>query len=75
FYRLGLNPMDLAPADPMCLDPSERLQWGRYYQEMPRVLFGDITDGFAALRHPNPPPNPHLNRPPTANPSIRKTPQ
>ncbi|HWZ48671.1 MAG TPA: thermostable hemolysin [Herbaspirillum sp.] len=71
FYRLGLNPMDLAPADPMRLDHNERLQWGRYYQEMPRVQFGDITDGFAALRHPNP----HPHRPPTANPSVRKTPQ
>jgi len=51
FSRLGLNPLDLAPADPMRLNRSERLLWGSYYKEMPRVQFGDITAGFEVLEH------------------------
>jgi hypothetical protein len=51
FYRLGLDPIDMGPADPTRLDPRERLQWGSYYQGKPRVQFGNIVDGFTALRH------------------------
>jgi hypothetical protein len=49
FYRLGLDPIDLAIADPTRLDRREQLQWGSYYQRMPRVQFGDVAEGFAAL--------------------------
>src|ERR1039457_984225 len=49
FSRLGLRPVDLAMADPSRLERDERAQWGSYYDRLPRVQFGDICEGFAAL--------------------------
>ena len=51
FYRLKLNPRDLAVADPTRLTERELLQWGSYYKGSPKVQFGNITEGFAALRY------------------------
>jgi hypothetical protein len=55
FYRLGLDTIDIAPADPTRLDRREQLQWGSYYQHMPRVQFGDIAKGFSVLSRTTPP--------------------
>lgn len=49
FARLGLTPRELAPADPACLSAAEKAAWGSYYQHGPRVMFGDIQEGFAAI--------------------------
>ena len=49
FYRLGLNPQDLAAADPSRLSSAEQQSWGSYYQHQPRVQFGNIAHGFSAL--------------------------
>lgn len=49
FARLGLTPQELALADPACLSAAEKADWGSYYQHGPRVMFGDIHEGFAAI--------------------------
>lgn len=49
FARLGLTPVELAEADPLRLDESERADWGSYYSHGPRVMFGDIREGHAAM--------------------------
>lgn len=49
FARLGLAPQELALADPACLSAAEKADWGSYYQHSPRVMFGDIREGFAAI--------------------------
>lgn len=49
FARLGLAPRELALADPACLSAAEKVDWGSYYQHGPRVMFGDIHEGFAAI--------------------------
>ena len=49
FRRLGLNPLDIARADPARLTSDELRQWGTYYQNNPRVQFGDIAEGYATL--------------------------
>lgn len=49
FHRLGLAPRDLGAADPGCLGPAEQAAWGSYYAHAPRVVFGDIGEGYAAL--------------------------
>jgi hypothetical protein len=49
FFRLGLNPVELAAAEPARLDQTEQGHWGNYYQHMPRVLFGNISEGYSRL--------------------------
>jgi hypothetical protein len=49
FHRLGLNPLDIARADPGRLTTDELAQWGTYYQNDPWVQFGNIAEGYAAL--------------------------
>lgn len=49
FGRLGLQPRELGVADPLRLDADERRSWGSYYEHAPRVMFGDIREGFAAI--------------------------
>ena len=49
FRRLGLNPLDIARADSTRLTSDELNQWGTYYQNHPRVQFGDIAEGYATL--------------------------
>ena len=51
FFRLGLNPIDMAAAAPERLGAAERAQWGSYYEHLPRVLFGNIAEGYSALTH------------------------
>lgn len=49
FHRLALTPIELARAEKKRLDNNERQLWGSYYEHDPRVLFGNITEGYAAL--------------------------
>lgn len=49
FERLGLRPMELAPATLQHLPISERADWGRYYEASPVVMAGDIAQGYRAL--------------------------
>lgn len=49
FSRLGLQPRELGAADPMHLTSEERAGWGTYYQHAPRVMVGDIREGFARI--------------------------
>jgi len=49
FARLGLNPIQLAEADPHCL-PDQGRSWGRYYQAKPIVCVGNIESGYRKLR-------------------------
>ena len=49
FRRLGLSTLhELAPADPARIGPTVA-QWGRYYQQKPRVMAGRIDEGFLKL--------------------------
>ena len=54
FHRLGLEPIDIAVADPARLARDEQLQWGSYYHCQPRVQFGNIAEGFGRLTQPPP---------------------
>ena len=47
FSRLGLQPLQLAQADPVRL-PDAGASWGRYYQHDPRVMAGKIALGLQA---------------------------
>ncbi|MCB1900935.1 thermostable hemolysin [Cognatazoarcus halotolerans] len=49
FSRLGLAPRELGPAEPTRLDEAEREHWGSYYAHSPRVLCGNVGEGFLAL--------------------------
>lgn len=49
FQRLGLRPVELAPATLQHLPPSARADWGRYYEAGPVVMAGDIAHGYRAL--------------------------
>lgn len=52
FGRLGLAPVELGAADPARLSPAERAGWGRYYEHSPRVMCGNVDEGYAAVaRH------------------------
>lgn len=50
FARLGLAPMDLGPADISRLPEHQHAAWGSYYRHAPRVLAGNIHEGFAQMR-------------------------
>lgn len=49
FSRLGLEPCELGPAEPERLHETERGDWGSYYAHSPRVLCGNVGEGFLAL--------------------------
>ncbi len=49
FGRLGLEPVELADADPALLPTGEMENWGSYYAGQPLVMGGDIRQGFASL--------------------------
>lgn len=49
FHRMGLAPLDIRAADVSCLPETSRAAWGSYYEHGPRVLVGNIGEGFAAL--------------------------
>lgn len=49
FARLGLVPRELGLAEPERLPAAEQGDWGSYYQHAPRVMFGDIREGFKAI--------------------------
>jgi hypothetical protein len=48
FRRIGLEPVDLGPADARRLPPATT-QWGSYYEQGPRVFAGRIDDGVRTL--------------------------
>lgn len=50
FARLGLAPMDLGAADIARLPESQHAAWGTYYRHAPRVLAGNIHEGFAQMQ-------------------------
>lgn len=52
FRRLHLQPVELARANITRLSAQERWQWGSYYDNDPRVLCGNIAQGYAALQTP-----------------------
>jgi hypothetical protein len=49
FHRLGLRPVELGAATLEHLPPSERADWGRYYESGPLVMAGDIARGYHSL--------------------------
>jgi len=49
FHRLALAPVELARAERFHLGKDELSLWGNYYDHDPRVLFGNVTEGYAAL--------------------------
>ncbi len=50
FSRMGLELIDLAPAQRESLPLEEQAQWGSYYDQRPRVMAGNIAHGYAVLR-------------------------
>ena len=49
FRRLGLSPIDVAAADAERLPADQRVAWGSYYEHSPRVLVGNIHDGYRRM--------------------------
>jgi len=49
FFRLGIDTLHIGDADPGRLDTEEQKAWGRYYLAGPRVMAGDIHEGYWAL--------------------------
>lgn len=49
FARLGLPLQVLTAADIDRLPPSARSDWGRYYDESPSVMVGDVASSFSRL--------------------------
>ncbi|MES9832576.1 MAG: thermostable hemolysin [Candidatus Thiodiazotropha sp. DIVDIV] len=50
FNRLGLELIELGEAEAECLSEEEQLRWGRYYDQRPRVMAGNIAHGHKVLR-------------------------
>jgi hypothetical protein len=50
FARLGLEPVEIAAADPQRLDPGDLARWGNYFAASPQVMAGDIGAGYRLLR-------------------------
>ncbi len=51
FYRLGLEPQAIADARPNRLSKAEQDEWGHYYDNCPKVMYGDIHQGQEALEY------------------------
>ena len=49
FTRLGLAPIDIQAATVDRLPEDERSAWGSYYDNSPRVLVGNVGEGFRAM--------------------------
>jgi len=49
FFRLGIDTIHIGDADPNRLTSEEQRDWGRYYQAGPKVMAGDIHEGYWAL--------------------------
>jgi hypothetical protein len=49
FRRLGLSPIEIAPASRERLPLAEQAAWGRYYDDVPRVFFGNVQEGHRQL--------------------------
>lgn len=49
FHRLGLQPIEIAQADPLCLENADSI-WGSYYEQRPVVMMGRIEEGIRATR-------------------------
>lgn len=49
FGRLGLRPLDLQAAMPDRLPAASRAAWGSYYDHAPRVLVGNVQEGYRAM--------------------------
>lgn len=49
FGRLGVDLVDLAPADPGVLDADERQRWGTYYDQQPRVMAANVAQSHRVL--------------------------
>ena len=57
FFRLGLSPIDIQAATADRLPAEERAAWGSYYDHAPRVLVGNVPEGYRAmLPHASPKP-------------------
>ncbi|CAN5430093.1 thermostable hemolysin [soil metagenome] len=50
FTRLGLCPIDIRDADVARLSDRETGAWGSYYAHQPRVVAGNIGQGYEALQ-------------------------
>jgi hypothetical protein len=49
FTRMGLSPIDIQAATVDRLPAEERAAWGQYYEHAPRVLIGNIQEGYRAI--------------------------
>jgi hypothetical protein len=49
FHRLSLSPVEIAVARIERLPQAERPAWGRYYDDAPRVFFGNVQEGYRML--------------------------
>ena len=49
FKRLGMEVNEIAEADPARLPADQRGIWGSYYEEHPKVCFGDVASGYINL--------------------------
>ncbi|MDQ6960408.1 MAG: thermostable hemolysin [Mariprofundaceae bacterium] len=49
FFRLGIDTVHIGDADPARLNTEEQKSWGRYYLAGPRIMAGDIHEGYWAL--------------------------
>jgi len=49
FFRLGLDPVYIGIADPARLGGDVQREWGRYYQADPKIMIGDIHEGYWSL--------------------------
>jgi hypothetical protein len=54
FCRLGLCPIDVQAATIDRLPAEERAAWGTYYDHAPRVLVGNVQEGYRAMRPASP---------------------
>lgn len=50
FARLGIELLDLGPAELGGLPPEERPFWGSYYEQQPRVMAGYVPQGHKAMQ-------------------------
>jgi hypothetical protein len=60
FFRLGLCPIDIQAATADRLPADERAAWGSYYDHAPRVLIGNVLEGYRAMLPPATPSRPQL---------------
>ncbi|AUM14303.1 thermostable hemolysin [Ketobacter alkanivorans] len=49
FHRLGMQPLEIAGANPDCL-PDRGSQWGSYYSHNPIVMVGEVARGHALIQ-------------------------